>query len=117
MPGEHVAIMGPSGCGTSTLLHVLGGLEHLDSGRLSIDGSRVDRFSETEWALLRRRRIGFVFQTFNLIDELTALENVELPDSQPVSLVGRPGRGLPRLPHAGIGSVHWPRHAEPKRVR
>jgi putative ABC transport system ATP-binding protein len=77
--GEHVAIMGPSGCGKSTLLHVLGGLEHLTSGRLYVDGDRVDAFSETKWALLRRRRIGFVFQTFNLIDELTALENVELP--------------------------------------
>jgi putative ABC transport system ATP-binding protein len=77
--GEHVAIMGRSGCGKSTLLHVLGGLEHLTSGTLHLGGSRVDGFSETKWALLRRRRIGFVFQTFNLIDELTALENVELP--------------------------------------
>jgi putative ABC transport system ATP-binding protein len=77
--GEHAAIMGPSGCGKSTLLHVLGGLERLTSGTLHIDGQRVDRLSETQWALLRRRRIGFVFQTFNLIDELTAIENVELP--------------------------------------
>jgi putative ABC transport system ATP-binding protein len=77
--GEHLAVMGPSGCGKSTLLHLLGGLEHLSSGTLHIDGTRVDQFSETRWALLRRRRIGFVFQTFNLIDELTAIENVELP--------------------------------------
>jgi putative ABC transport system ATP-binding protein len=77
--GEHVAVMGPSGCGKSTLLHVLAGLEHLTSGTLQIDGARVEGFSETRWALLRRRRIGFVFQAFNLIDELTAIENVELP--------------------------------------
>jgi len=77
--GEHVAIMGPSGCGKSTLLHVLSGLEHLSAGTLSIDGEEVDAFSETRWALLRRRRIGFVFQTFNLIDEFTAGENVDLP--------------------------------------
>ena len=77
--GEHVAIMGPSGCGKSTLLHVLSGLERLTSGELHIAGQRVDGLSETQWALLRRRAIGFVFQTFNLIDELTAVENVELP--------------------------------------
>jgi putative ABC transport system ATP-binding protein len=77
--GEHVAVMGPSGCGKSTLLHVLGGLEHLTSGTISVDGARVDGYSEREWALLRRRSIGFVFQTFNLIDELTAVENIELP--------------------------------------
>jgi len=77
--GEHIAIMGPSGCGKSTLLHVLGGLEHLTSGMLHIDGTCVDGFSETKWAVLRRRSIGFVFQTFNLIDELTTIENVELP--------------------------------------
>lgn len=77
--GEHVAIMGPSGCGKSTLLHVLSGLEHLTSGTLHLDGDRVDGLSETRWALLRRNGIGFVFQTFNLVDELTAMENVELP--------------------------------------
>jgi putative ABC transport system ATP-binding protein len=77
--GEHVAIMGPSGCGKSTLVHVLGGLEHLTSGTLHVDGRRVDGRSEARWALLRRRTIGFVFQAFNLIDELTAIENVELP--------------------------------------
>jgi putative ABC transport system ATP-binding protein len=57
--GEHVAIMGPSGCGKSTLVHVLGGLEHLTSGTLHVDGRRVDGCSEAQWALLRRRTIGF----------------------------------------------------------
>jgi putative ABC transport system ATP-binding protein len=77
--GETVSVMGPSGCGKSTLLHLLGGLERPDAGELSLGGERVDGRSETEWAVLRRRSIGFVFQAFNLVDELTAVENVELP--------------------------------------
>ena len=77
--GETVSVMGPSGCGKSTLLHLLGGLEHADAGEILIEGRRVDRLSETAWSILRRRTIGFVFQSFNLVDELTAVENVELP--------------------------------------
>jgi putative ABC transport system ATP-binding protein len=77
--GETVSVMGPSGCGKSTLLHLLGGLERPDGGELRLEGTRVDKLSETEWAVLRRRSIGFVFQAFNLVDELTAVENVELP--------------------------------------
>ena len=77
--GETVSVMGPSGCGKSTLLHLLGGLDRPDAGEIVIDGRRVDRLSETAWAVLRRRTIGFVFQSFNLVDELTAVENVELP--------------------------------------
>jgi putative ABC transport system ATP-binding protein len=77
--GETVSVMGPSGCGKSTLLHLLGGLERPDAGELWLGGDRVDGLSETEWAILRRRSIGFVFQAFNLVDELTAVENVELP--------------------------------------
>jgi putative ABC transport system ATP-binding protein len=77
--GETVSVMGPSGCGKSTLLHLLGGLEHPDGGKILLDGRRVDRLSETAWSILRRRTIGFVFQSFNLVDELTAVENVELP--------------------------------------
>ncbi len=77
--GETVSVMGPSGCGKSTLLHLLGGLERPDAGELVLGGRRVDGLSEMEWAILRRRTIGFVFQAFNLVDELTAVENVELP--------------------------------------
>ena len=77
--GEAVAIMGPSGCGKSTLLHLLGGLERPDAGTLTLGDQRVDGMPEASWARLRRRSIGFVFQAFHLVDELTAVENVELP--------------------------------------
>ena len=77
--GETVSVMGPSGCGKSTLLHLLGGLERPDAGELYLGGERVDGLSETAWAVRRRSRLGFVFQAFHLVDELTAVENVELP--------------------------------------
>jgi len=77
--GETVSVMGPSGCGKSTLLHLLGGLERPDAGELYLDGERVDGLSETAWAVRRRRGLGFVFQAFHLVDELTSVENVELP--------------------------------------
>jgi putative ABC transport system ATP-binding protein len=76
--GEFVAVMGPSGSGKSTLLHVLGGLEPATSGEIWLDGQRVDSFSQARWALLRRRQIGFVFQFFNLVSNMTAADNVEL---------------------------------------
>jgi putative ABC transport system ATP-binding protein len=77
--GETVAVMGPSGCGKSTLLHLLGGLERPSAGEVWLDGRRIDQLSEKALARLRRRAIGFVFQAFHLMEELTALENVELP--------------------------------------
>jgi putative ABC transport system ATP-binding protein len=77
--GETVAIVGPSGCGKSTLLHILGGLERPTGGELYLADRQIDRMSETELARLRRHAIGFVFQAFQLVDELTAQENVELP--------------------------------------
>jgi ABC-type lipoprotein export system ATPase subunit len=77
--GETVAIMGPSGCGKSTLLHLLGGLDRADSGEIVLAGQRVDKLSERGLARLRRDAVGFVFQSFHLMDELTAVENVELP--------------------------------------
>jgi putative ABC transport system ATP-binding protein len=77
--GETVAVMGPSGCGKSTLLHLLGGLERATSGEIVLAGSRLDQMGERALARLRRTAIGFVFQAFHLIDELTARENVELP--------------------------------------
>jgi putative ABC transport system ATP-binding protein len=78
-PGETVSVMGPSGCGKSTLLYLLGGLERATGGEMWLAGERVERLSETRWARLRRRAIGFVFQAFHLVEELTAAENVELP--------------------------------------
>lgn len=76
---ETVAIMGPSGCGKSTLLHLLGGLDRPSGGELWLEGSRIDNLGERALAQLRRREIGFIFQAFHLMDELTARENVELP--------------------------------------
>ncbi|MEO3890150.1 ABC transporter ATP-binding protein [Nonomuraea sp. B5E05] len=78
-PGEFVAIMGPSGSGKSTLVHMLGGLEARTSGEIWLDGKRVDTLSESAWALLRRRKVGFVFQFFNLVANMTVGDNVELP--------------------------------------
>jgi putative ABC transport system ATP-binding protein len=77
--GETLAVMGPSGCGKSTLLHLLGGLERPSAGEVWLAGKRIDQLSEKALARLRRHSIGFVFQAFHLMDELTAVENVELP--------------------------------------
>jgi ABC-type lipoprotein export system ATPase subunit len=78
-PGETVAVMGPSGCGKSTLLHMLGGLERPTGGQIWLAGRRIDQLGERALAGLRRDGVGFVFQAFHLLDELTAVENVELP--------------------------------------
>jgi putative ABC transport system ATP-binding protein len=77
--GETLAVMGPSGCGKSTLLHLLGGLERASDGEVWLSGRRIDALSEKALARMRRDSIGFVFQAFHLMEELTALENVELP--------------------------------------
>lgn len=77
--GEFVAVMGPSGCGKSTLLNIIGLLDDLDSGSFMFNGIETADFNERKRADLRKRHIGFVFQSFNLIDELTVFENVELP--------------------------------------
>lgn len=76
--GEFVAIMGPSGCGKSTLLNILGLLDNPNGGTYRLDGVEVARMKETDRTKLRRGRIGFVFQSFNLIDELTVEENINL---------------------------------------
>lgn len=77
--GEHISILGPSGSGKSTLLHMIGLLDVPTSGMICLDGHCVDELSEDERAYVRGKKIGFVFQTFNLVNSLTALENVMLP--------------------------------------
>jgi putative ABC transport system ATP-binding protein len=77
--GEFVAVMGPSGCGKSTLLNILGMLDNSDGGSFLFNGEEVIHYNERKRANLRKHNIGFVFQSFNLIDQLTVFENVELP--------------------------------------
>jgi putative ABC transport system ATP-binding protein len=78
-PGEFVAIMGPSGCGKSTLLNILGLIDRPSAGQYRFLGQEVSRLSERQLVTLRKRNIGFVFQSFNLIGDLSVEENVELP--------------------------------------
>jgi putative ABC transport system ATP-binding protein len=77
--GQFVSIMGPSGCGKSTLLHVLGLIDDLSDGSYRFLGEDVSKCSERKRSVIRKKNIGFVFQNFNLIDELTVYENIELP--------------------------------------
>jgi len=77
--GDFVAVMGPSGCGKTTLLNIIGMIDHADSGTYSLLGKDVFSLNEKQKTELRKKNIGFVFQNFNLIDELTVLENIELP--------------------------------------
>ncbi|MFJ9968643.1 ABC transporter ATP-binding protein [Streptomyces avermitilis] len=77
--GEFVAVTGPSGAGKSTLLHLLAGLQRPDSGSVWLDGIGTDGYSEAQWAVARRRRIGVVFQFFNLVSNHSVADNVELP--------------------------------------
>jgi len=77
--GQFVSVMGPSGCGKSTLLHVLGLIDNPTEGSLQFLGEEVSGYSESKRSAIRKANIGFVFQSFNLIDELTVYENIELP--------------------------------------
>src|SRR5262245_14893417 len=85
-PGRITAVMGPSGCGKSTLLNLIGALDRPTAGEIVLDGIRVDRLSEAEAARFRRTRVGFVFQFFHLLEDLTVRENVAVP----AVLAGRP---------------------------
>ncbi|KAA9162971.1 ABC transporter ATP-binding protein [Amycolatopsis acidicola] len=78
-PGQTLAVMGPSGSGKSTLLQLLGGLQHPTNGKVWLGGERIDHLGERALARLRRTSIGFVFQAYHLMEELSAVENVELP--------------------------------------
>ena len=112
--GEFVAVMGPSGCGKSTMLNILAGLDRPTDGGVWFEGRRIDRLGETELAKLRRRRIGFVFQSFNLLPTLSVAENVELP----LLLTGR-RRGSARRTAAALLDELWvtERHrASPSRL-
>jgi putative ABC transport system ATP-binding protein len=102
-PRELVAIMGPSGCGKSTLLHLLGGLDTPTAGRVLLDGVDLSTLNDTALTVIRREKIGFVFQFFNLIPVLSALENVTLP----LALGARPkdaqARATDWLTRLGLG--------------
>jgi len=93
--GDFVALMGPSGCGKSTLLHLCGAMDLPTSGSVSIENVRLDRLTDSQLTRLRRSRVGFIFQFFNLLPTLTVLENVALP-----------------LQLAGHGNIHSTKEAE-----
>ncbi len=109
--GEFVSIMGPSGCGKSTLMNVLGLLDNPSSGKFHFLGEEVSDYSETQRADFRKENIGFVFQSFNLIDELSVFENVELPLLYlGVPTAERKERVSTMLEKMGVGhrSSHYP---------
>ena len=108
-PGEFTAVLGPSGSGKSTLLALMAGLDRPTSGEIRIDGTPIQSMSEDELALLRRHKIGFVFQSFQLLGNLTARENVLLP----IELLGQPdpvGRANELLAAVGLADRghHYP---------
>jgi ABC-type lipoprotein export system ATPase subunit len=100
--GELVAVVGRSGSGKSTLLHLLGALDRADAGTIEIAGERVDGRPERELTRLRRRHVGFVFQFFHLVPELTGEENVLLPTRLPGSPAGAPARGRALIERLGL---------------
>jgi putative ABC transport system ATP-binding protein len=102
--GELLGIVGPSGSGKSTLLNLLGAIETPSTGKVLLEGNDMATLNDTERTLLRRRRIGFIFQSFNLIPTLTALENVALPlELDGVSESEAQKRASERLDHVGLG--------------
>jgi putative ABC transport system ATP-binding protein len=105
--GEAVAVLGPSGSGKSTLLNLVAGLDRPSRGTVTVDGVRVDRLGETTSALYRRRRIGIVFQFFNLLDDLTVADNVVLP----AQLAGVPRRQARDRAHELLTYLGIDRHA------
>ena len=112
--GEFVAVTGPSGSGKSTLMHILGCLDRPTSGTYILDGKDVSRMSKDELALVRNRKIGFVFQGFNLLSRTTALDNVELPmlynGAEKLKTAERHKRAMESLTAVGLGERfhHFP---------
>ena len=109
-PGEFVAVTGPSGSGKSTLMHILGCLDRPTSGQYLLDGKDVSRMSKDELAAVRNRKIGFVFQGFNLLSRTTALDNVELPllynGGSKMKAAERHRRAMEVLDAVGLGERH-----------
>jgi len=106
--GEFVAIIGPSGSGKSTLMHILGCLDAPTSGKYVLDNQEVSKLSENELAAIRRTKIGFVFQSFNLLSRTTVIENVMMPLLyQKVSLQERLKRAQKALKDAALGEKFW----------
>ncbi len=95
VPGETVAVMGPSDCGKTTLLNVLSGLDDITSGEVTLEGTSLNKMSDRQRTRFRAERIGFVFQSFNLLPVLSAVENVELSLAA-VELFLVPSRCFPR---------------------
>jgi putative ABC transport system ATP-binding protein len=107
-PGEAVAVMGPSGSGKSTLLNLIAGLDRPTSGAVTLAGQRIDRLTETGMARCRRRRIGMIFQFFNLLDDLTVADNVLLP----AQLAGMPSSKARARTRELLAALHIERHAD-----
>ncbi len=106
---EIIAIMGPSGCGKTTLLNCLSGLDTIDSGTILVDGSDINRLSDNQKTDFRARRMGFVFQFYNLLPVLSAIENVELP----LLVSGTSARETRKRSYAALEQVHlteWAHH-------